>query len=388
MQEVCMRNVILKTVLPAAVLLLAVIFAVCPLGCKASLDEIDVLEGDFSVPHVENFTVVGSRSVKMDFTKKVRVENASAYESDEESFFCGVKTEYSDDGKSVCFELSRNTVIGKKYALEGMIIDEHGNSLTFTMGFRGYNENPARVILSEVRNAYGTASVKDDSGTSQKVHRSEYAELYVLKGGNLCGIEVCSAADGDDRKFTLPSVEVNAGEYVTVHMRTVDADEYDGEGMISELGDDLTLSTHEDSCSTARDLWSENTKSCFADSDIVYLKDSYSGKILDALVYAKSTVVFWKDAFNDIVNAVEASWVWGSEVFPQNGVSSDYITTSAATRSFSRQNVEECAVAFENGNPLKNGKEVWMITANSGAGKNQVAGITPGYRNSSNEYKK
>lgn len=383
-----MKNLIFKTVLPAAVLLFAVILAVCPLGCKASLDEIDVLEGDFSVPHVENFTVVGCRSLKMDFTKKVRVENASTFDSKEESFFCGVKTAYSEDGKSVSFELARDTVIGEKYVLEGMILDEHGNSLTFSIGFRGYNENPARVILSEVRNAYGTASVKDETGTSQKVHRSEYVELYVLRGGNLCGIEVCSAADGEDKKFTFPSVGVNAGDYVTVHMRTIDADELDGEGMISEMGDDLTLSTHEDSCNTARDLWSENTKSCFADSDIIYLRDSYSGKILDALVYAKSTVVFWKDAFNDVVNAVEASGVWGSEVFPENGVSSDFITSTAATRSFSRQNVEECAAAFEKGMPLKNGKDVWMITANSGAGKNQVIGITPGFKNSSNEYKK
>ena len=89
-----------------------------------------------------------------------------------------------------------------------------------------------------------------------------------------------------------------------------------------------------------------------------------------------------------MVNAVEASGVWGSEVFPENGVSSDFITSTAATRSFSRQNVEECTAAFEKGMPLKNGKDVWMITANSGAGKNQVIGITPGFKNSSNEYKK
>lgn len=383
-----MKNIILNTLLPSMVLLAAVVLAVCPIGCKASLDEIDVLEGDFSVPHVVNFTVEDSRHLQMEFTKKIKVENARTYDSVTESFFCDVVAEYSPDGKIASFELAKSTDIGTRYVLEGMILDENGNSLTFSMGFRGYNENPASVILSEVRNAYGTASVKDETGTSQKVHRSEYVELYVLRGGNLCGIEVCSAADGEDKKFTFPSVEVNAGDYVTVHMRTIDADELDGEGMISEMGDDLTLSTHEDSCNTARDLWSENTKSCFADSDIIYLKDSYSGKILDALVYAKSTVVFWKDAFNDVVNAVEASGVWGSEVFPENGVSSDLITSSAATRSFSRQNVEECAAAFEKGMPLKNGKDVWMITANSGAGKNQVIGITPGFKNSSNEYKK
>ncbi|WP_407398161.1 hypothetical protein [Treponema sp.] len=383
-----MKKFLLRTVIPAGGLLFAVILAVCPMGCKADLDEIDVLDGDFSVPHVEKFTVTGSRSLEMEFTKKIRLENASAYDRDVESLFCGVEATYSEDGKTVFVEMTDSTVIGNRYVLEGLIMDEHGNSLTFSIPFRGFNDHPAKVILSEVRNAYGTASVKDGAGTSQKVHRSEYVEVYVLDGGNLCGIEVCSANDGDDKKYSMPAVEVNSGDYITVHMRTVDADEFDGEGMVSELGDDLTLSTHEDSCSTARDLWSDNTKSCFADSDIVYLRNSFNGSILDALVYAKSTLVFWKDAYSDIADAVDLSGVWDSEVFPENGVCSDYITTSAATRSFSRQNIDECILAYERKEPIVNGKNVWMITANTGSGKNLIQGITPGYRNSSNEYRK
>ncbi|MCQ2240694.1 hypothetical protein [Treponema sp.] len=383
-----MNKILFGTVIPAAVLVFCVILSLCPIGCKASLDEIDVLEGDFSVPHVENFSVNGSRFLQMDFTKKISVENASAYDSEEETSFCDVHTTYSEDGKSAYLEMDRETVVGKKYVVEGIIVDEHGNSLTFSIPFRGYNENPAKIILSEVRNAYGTASVKDDSGTSQKVHRSEYVELYVLEEGNLSGIEVCSAGDGEEKKYFMPPINVKRGEYITVHMRTVDSEGFDGEGMISELEDNLNLSTHEDSCSSARDLWSDNTKACFADSDIIYLRNCYDGTILDALVYAKSSLSFWKDSYAEVVAAVDSSGVWGTEAFPENGVCSDFITTSAATRSFSRQNIEDCIAAYEKGEPVKNGKEVWMITANSGSGKKMIQGITPGFKNSSNEYRK
>lgn len=383
-----MKKIFLKIIFPSSILLIIVVFAVCPLGCKTSINEIDVLEGDFSVPHIDNFVVHNSRMLQMDFTKKVQIKNVSAYDMNTEDNYSLVKTTYSDDGKSAFFEMEKKSVVGDYYVLEGLIVDEHGNSLTFSIPFCGYNENPAKVILSEVRNAYGTANVKDEEGISQKVHRSEYVELYVLKSGNLCGIEICSAGDGEEKKYSMPSVEVQSGEYITVHMRTIDADGFDGEGMISELNENLTLSTHEDSCFYARDLWSENLKSCFTDSDIIYLKNFYDNKILDALVFAKSNISTWKDNFQDVVNAVQLSGVWGSEVIPLNGVCSDNITSSAATRSFSRQNIDECIQAFNNKTKITNGKDVWIITSNSGSGKNMISGITPGFKNSNNEYKK
>ena len=36
--------------------------------------------------------------------------------------------------------------------------------------------------------------------------------------------------------------------------------------------------------------------------------------------------------------------------------------------------------------PVPGGKEVWLLTADSGRDKNKVAGVTPGYKNSSNAY--
>ena len=382
------RFVMVKTVCPALVLFFVVSFSVCNFGCRNSIEEIEVLEGDFSVPQIENFAVTGASTLEIGFSKKTVVQNLAVVSKTTESEFCDITAEYDEETQKTVVALGSQTEVGEDYLIEGQVEDLHGNSLTFSIGFKGFNENPARVILSEVRNAYGTASVKDEEGVSRSVHRSEYVELYVLKGGNLCGIEICSASDGSEKKYTMPSIDVETGEYITVHMRTVNAEGIDGEGMISETADDFTLSTHEDSCDSARDLWSDNTKSCFADSDIVYVQNVYDGTILDALVFAKSSVGEWKESFSGIVAAVEQSGVWGSSASPENAVCSDFITTSAATRSYSRQNIDDAIAAYAAGEPIVNGKDVWMITANTGSGKKFVAGITPGMKNSSNEYKK
>ena len=125
-----------------------------------------------------------------------------------------------------------------------------------------------------------------------------------MKGGNLSGLEVISAANGDKTKFILPAVEVNEGDYVTVHMRMIVAEGLDGEGMNNEFGDNLMLSKHEDSCDTARDLWSECTKKPFAASDIVVLRDSNTSEILDAVVFAKSDCAEWKKGISDFASIV------------------------------------------------------------------------------------
>lgn len=439
-----------RTVCPSLCLFASVVLSVCQVGCRSTEDEVDVLQGDFTVPQIENFEVTGASTLKIDLSKEGEVsnivvrqkngeevesqspkgqseggnspgQNGTSAEPKEDSLGQGnsessenpmgpenpqnpveqentlpkdgekeIKTNvaYVDDGKSLVVNMNRPTEVGEEYVVEGEVEDKNGNSMTFSIPFTGYNENPARLIISEVRNAYGTASVKDMEGVSQKVHRSEYVELYVLKGGNLCGLEICSAYDGEGKKYQLPKIEVEAGEYITVHMRSVDAEGFDGEGMESELGDDLTLSTHEDSCDSARDLWSSNTKSCLGDSDIVYIRNVYDGTIVDALVYAKSTVSAWKESFDETLLSLRKSGVWEGGVDPDGAVCSDLITSSAATRSFSRQNVAQAEEAFAKGEKIYNGKDVWMITANSGSGKNAVVGITPGYANSSNEYRK
>lgn len=350
----------------SAGLLFAVTFSVCPMSCRSSVESLELLSGDFSVPKITKFCATSSNSARIDFSREVELKNTELFLSDEISSMGDVECKYEEN--SVLLEFQNETAIGIDYKVEGMAFDSAGNSLTFSVPFKGFNSNPAKVIITELRNAYGT---KTSNGA--KVHRSEFVELYVLKDGNLSGLEIVSAANGDKTKFVLPAVEVKEGDYVTLHMRTIVAEGLDGEGMHNELGENLKISTHEDSCDSARDLWSECTKKPFAASDIVVLRNSNTFEILDAVVFAKSDCTEWKKGISDFAPIVSESGIWQGGASVENAVCCD---NASATRSLSRQNLKEAIAAYKKGQPIVNGKEYWIVAKTA----------TPGYKNSGIPY--
>lgn len=354
----------------SAGLLLAVTFFVCPMSCRSSVESLELLSGDFSVPNITKFCAMSSNSARLDFSREVELKNTELFLSDEISSLGNVECKYEE--KSVLLEFQNETAIGIDYKVEGMAFDSAGNSLTFSVPFKGFNNNPAKVIITELRNSYGTKTIKE---TKEKVHRSEFVELYVLKGGNLSGLEVISAANGDKTKFVLPAVEVKEGDYVTLHMRTIVAEGLDGEGMHNELGDNLKISTHEDSCDNARDLWSECTKKPFAASDIVVLRNSNNSEILDAVVFAKSDCTEWKKGISDFASIVSESGIWQGGACLENAICCDNISP---TRSLSRQNLKEAVASYKKGQVIANGKDCWIVAKTA----------TPGYGNSNIPYVK
>lgn len=350
----------------SAGLLFAVTFSVCPMSCRSSVESLELLSGDFSVPKITNFCATSSNSARIDFSREVELKNTELFWSDEISSLGNVECKYEEN--SVLLEFQNETAIGIDYKVEGMAFDSAGNSLTFSVPFKGFNSNPAKVIITELRNAYGTKTSK-----GEKVHRSEFVELYVLKDGNLSGLEVVSAANGDKTKFVLPAVEVKEGDYVTMHMRMIIAEGLDGEGMHNELGDNLKISTHEDSCDSARDLWSECTKKPFASSDIVVLRNSNNSEILDAVVFAKSDCTEWKKGISDFASTVSESGIWQGGASIENAVCCDNVS---ATRSLSRKNLKEAISSYKKGQPIVNGKDCWIVAKTA----------TPGYKNSDIPY--
>ena len=349
----------------SAGLLFAVTFSVCPMSCRSSVESLELLSGDFSVPKITNFCATSSNSARIDFSREVELKNMELFLSDEISSFGNVECKYEEN--SVLLEFQNETAIGIDYKVEGMAFDSAGNSLTFSVPFKGFNSNPAKVVITELRNAYGS---KPSNG---KGRRSEFVELYVLKGGNLSGLELVSATNGDKTKFVLPAVEVKEDDYVTLHMRTIIAEGLDGEGMFSELGGNLKLSTHEDSCDTARDLWSECTKKPFASSDIVVLRNSNNSEILDAVVFAKSDCTEWKKGISDFASIVSESGIWQGGASIENAVCCD---NASATRSLSRKNLKEAISSYKKGQPIVNGKDCWIVAKTA----------TPGYKNSDIPY--
>lgn len=388
-----LKKFFFSTLVPSFALVLIICLSLNPISCNstdANFVGIEILEGDFSVPKFQDFEVLSENALKLSFNKNISLVNANLQDD-----FGNEIAVLEDKSKSLennlFFNFQESTQIGKNYTINVLAKDLNENSIMLSVDFLGYNSNPAKMIFSEVRNAYGTAKVN-----GEQVHKSEFVEFYVLESGNLSGLEVFSASDGNDKKYVFPSVQVQKGDYVTVHMRKIDATEgFDSQGMISELDDDLTLSTHIDSCDSSRDFWSENTKSVFANTDIILLKNSFNNEILDSFCYATSQTSSWPSDFSEILNEVLQSQTWlsgegSASVNISDAVCSDNITSSACTRSFSRQNVESLAQDFaENPNvKLSNSKSDWLITADKGSGSKKIYGVTPGFKNSSNAFSK
>ena len=179
-----------------------------------------------------------------------------------------------------------------KYEIFGTVEDKAGNSLTFCVPFIGYNPSVPKMIITEAQIKYAKATV-----SGNVLYRTEFIELMALEDGNLAGIEIISACDGEKGKFVLPAVEVKKGEIILVHPRTKET------GCINEQGDDLNLAIAPFSKDGVRDLWSENENSRYNDStDVIYLFNTVNNSVMDGFVYAAENLTEWKTEVSETVD--------------------------------------------------------------------------------------
>lgn len=305
-KEICL--VALQTVLLVGITL----FSVVPFSCKVTTEGIEIIGGDYSAPDIEEVDVIDEKTVTMTFSDSVNVRDVvvspvlpgisdSDVHSETEDLSPAIAAaagefghinatvKKSEDGKNITFILEEGTVIGKSYEVYGTVEDKIGNTLTFCVPFTGYNSKVPKIIMTEAQIKYAKATVKNEA-----VYRGEYIEFLALEEGNLAGLELCSAADGEAKTYAFPAIEVKKGELFLVHFRTA------GDGCINEDGDDLNAATAPHSAPEVRDLWWDNTSSHFNDSsDVLILRNTVDGSIMDALMYAVPEALEWKPAVGE-----------------------------------------------------------------------------------------
>lgn len=386
-----LKSLFFSTILPAAVITSVVLAAVCPISCRVTEESLSLLEGDFTVPKIISCDVLDEHTVCVTFSKQVSVPSATIIrEPSQESLPQELSVESQDfqekqEGNAqVYFVMNDEMEVGKSYQLDGCVKDRNGNALSFSLGFAGFNARVPRLILNEVRNAYGRSKVSDN------FHRkTEFVELLALSDGNLFGVQIESANDGVKTRYTFPAVEVKKGDYVTVHMRQIpQQDLIPGEVMADELSSDLTLSVSLDSCSSARDLWSPNTGAVFAPSDIIIVRSSPTGPVQDALHFSlpdKDLETLYPDFYALTVE----NGIWEGPALDSTNV-----TSSAISRTMSRQNSSTLLRQYSDGDfistegAISNSASQWIVTAEKTVNKIKYPGATPGYANSVNSYSK
>lgn len=342
------------------------LFCVIPFSCRVSEEGIIFVGGDYNSPVLEDVNVLDEKTVQITFSEKVKLRNYTVSQVIKEISDSSEHSEtielspalkaasgaygkveadcsLSEDGCVLTYSVADRYEVGKAYEIFSTVEDRAGNSLTFCVPFCGYNACIPKLIMTELL-------VKHDKNTS----KNEFVEILALTSGNLAGLELVSGSDGEKKKFVMPPVEVETGEILLIHLRSL------GEGCLTET-DNLDEASAAYAQPGIRDIWAENEGSALSDtSDVIILRKGAEGEILDAFMYNDKKAEDWKKP-KPYAEKVYESGIYDSvaveQAFPSSGASS--------TKSFQRTNAADLRAAALNGvieeYPVKYDDENWAL---------------------------
>ncbi|MCR4900827.1 MAG: hypothetical protein K5907_08440 [Treponema sp.] len=360
----------------AAVLVTIVVLSAAPVSCKITEQGITILNGDYTPPVLNGFTVIDEKTVRLEFSEKVEVSGYVVARITDELFSSEEHSQTLDlspalerasgvYGALSCkvlpgaepgileIVLDQDMQVGQSYEFYSEVHDSSGNSLTIAIPFTGYNSRVPELLITEIQTeSVGQRKTEEDDN----FYRNEFIELLALKGGNLAGLELCSAYDGETKKYVFPVVEVAAGEVFVVHMRKR------GNGCVSELGDNLAAATNTYSSPQIRDLWTDiETTTLGNKTDIILLRNTADKKLLDAVMYRASNIEAWAKKMIDFSSAVDESGIYDSGDV-ENAFITDEMTASKTMSRKDAAAIRERVLAGEQIEyPVKSGPQSWEV---------------------------
>ncbi len=221
--------------------------------------------------------------------------------------------------------LSSNQAVGTAYAIEASVEDTCGNSTSVITSFYGFNPDVPALLINEFI-------------TQGSTTHPDLVELLVLESGNTAGMCLYEGMPGNwDNRIVLPSIDVEAGDYLLVHFKP--------QGLAEEIDEvELTdLSGGLDASLAAYDLWVERGDGLSGNNGVLSLFRCPGGDIIDAVVYSNRTSdsdsnyggFGSRDVYERVLE-LEPSGQWkrnGAHIAPEDAVDPD---PSTATRSMCR----------------------------------------------------
>lgn len=264
------------------------------------------------------------------------------------------------EGALVTVNVKQGLNGGEPLTADLLVEDGHHNTLNVLVPLRARNDRLPALNITELRTEYSKPKV-------------EFVELKTLSAGNLGALRMFIAGNGLDMPvFEFLPTEVKAGEYIVIHLRSLEA------GLVNETGTDLGASAGTEAFPESRDFWVPDTKERFRKTDAVFLMDQ-DDRVLDAVLLSENLDIPWAKV--DVAEAAELlgkqhAWLLlgkgaaAQEKDPAIPGPGDAVATKATTvtRSISRDETI----------PDSNSATDWYITASSSA--------TPGKPNSLKRY--
>jgi hypothetical protein len=251
------------------------------------------------------------------------------------------------DGNIVRVKLEANPSPGVQIIADLVAEDKNRNSINVLVPFRARNNRMPALVINELCTEYTTVAAG---------RKPEFIEFKMKSAGNLGAMRVVILGNTNASRrtvFEFMPVEVKEGEYVVLHLRTVD------ESNVNEYGDDLSLSGGVNASPTARDFWIPgNSKLIHKAASVVYVLDQ-DDNVLDAVMISATPDAWWnRDYFAEAATFLFEKGAWkspeGKIGSPADAVNSN---TTTGTRTICRDETKE------NTNTAAD----WYITATSGA---------------------
>lgn len=349
------RNVFLfcfETLMIIGITLLCVL----PFSCKVTESGIKILDGDYVCPKLLYYNVMDSKNVKIGFSEPVVLKSHVVSTDSEKRIPTSVLSDEFKKDVTIIFD--KEMIVGEEYQFVGVVKDEFGNSLTLELPFTGYNPRVPKLIITEIQTV--TVSSRTKAEIENDMYKNEFIEFVALSDGNLSGIDLFSVYDGEDRIFNFPAVEVKKGEVFLVHFRNK------GNGCTNEDSDNLSLATAPYSKNGVRDFWIDNPDTALGNkTDVILLRNTANGKILDALVYSESKYEDWASKFEDYIYTLSKTNIYDS-LSCCDVINGDEM---GKTKTLQRTNAKEILREFiENEDseyPVRNEVSAWVVTDNS-----------------------
>ena len=205
-----------------------------------------------------------------------------------------VQVDEVENGSIVRVVYSGGPEPGERLTADLLAEDENGNTINVLVPLRTRNDRIPRMRINELR-------------TETAKPKYEFIEFKILADGNLGALQVIVSGNyKNPLLYEFPSIEVKAGEYVTLHLRTTE------EGQRDELGSNLAESSGTESAAAARDLWIPGSTKLLHKTDAVYLLDQ-DACIIDAVMLSESADIWWsKDYFAETADLLFRMNAWKS----------------------------------------------------------------------------
>ena len=313
-------------------------------SCATGETTASILGSSSEAPVFLSCKAVSETEINFEFSLPVMVKTLN--------FNPQVKLEKVEDGNIVTVIFSEGPGPGERITADLLAEDENGNTINVLVPFRTRNPRIPNLIITELRTEYSKP-------------RCEFIEFKTLTQGNLGAIRLYVAGNNKEPLlYEFPSIEVARGEYITLHLRTME------DSNRNELGKNLAESGGVDSSATGRDLWIPGATKLLRKTDIIYFLDQ-DDNVLDAVMLAENKDPWWnRDYFAEAAEFLQSKGAWlgqdGNIASPADAVQT---TGTTLTRTICRDEtlVENSQTADD-----------WYITATSCA--------TPGMPNNPKRY--